>query len=151
MEPIDLENMMADVAPLVEAAEVRQYESNRWVFAFDEDFFVEIEHDVDLAKLVFTTEVGQPLPGAEAESYKLMLYLAFMWRETGGLRMSLNPKDDMVFQVYDCPVADLKVEVLEINLKNFVNAARHAKTVLASNVGEISENIDDAHLHFMRV
>jgi len=152
MELPDLEKLMTDVGPLVEAEEIRQYEDHRWVVAFDEDLAVEIEHDPDLAKLVFSAELGHPPAGEEAAAYKLLLNVAAMWRDTGGLRMGLNPTDDLVIQIYDIPVAGLELEGLEMNLRNFADTALHARAVLAGNGnhGGATEGLDEM-LHHMRV
>ena len=53
MDSMELEKLMTDVGPLVEAVEVRQCTPERWAIAFDEDFVVDIEHDTDAGKLVF--------------------------------------------------------------------------------------------------
>jgi hypothetical protein len=150
MDSIELEKLMADVGPLVEAVEVRQYTPERWAIAFDEDFVVDIEHDTDAGKLVFYADLGQPLPGEENAVYKLLLYVATMWRETGGLRMGLNPGDDSVTQVYDFPLAGLEIEDLEIHLRNFAHSALHARKVLVTSEGTSSDSLEGL-MHHIRV
>ena len=150
MDSIELEKLMTDVGPLVEAVEVRQYTPERWAIAFDEDFVVDIEHDTDAGKLVFYADLGQPLPGEENAVYKLLLYVATMWRETGGLRMGLNPGDDRVTQVYDFPLAGLEIEDLEIHLRNFAHSALHARKVLVTSEGTSSDSLEGL-LHHIRV
>lgn len=150
MQEPDLEKLMTDVGPLVEAVEVRQYTPERWAIAFDEDFVVDIEHDTDAGKLVFYADLGQPLPGEENAVYKLLLYVATMWRETGGLRMGLNPVDDSVIQIYDLPLAGLEIADLEIHLRNFAHTALHARTVLATPEGTSSDSLEGL-LHHIRV
>lgn len=152
-EPANLEQLMAQVGPLIDAGEVRQYEPNRWAIAFDDDFGVEVEHDVDLNKLVLYTNLGHPPTGDEAASYKLLLHVATMWRETGGLRMGLDPIDDSVVQIYDFPLAGVELEDLEIQIRNFADTALHARKVLAGSSGTSAQEGDsnDDGLHFMRV
>ena len=151
-EPVNLDKLMEEVGPLIEAGEVRQYEPNRWAIAFDDDFGVEVEHDVDLNKLVLYTNLGHPPAGDEAASYKLLLHVAAMWRETGGLRMGLDPVDDSVVQIYDFPLAGVELEDLEVQIRNFADTALHARKVLAGagSTAQEGESADDG-LHFMRV
>ena len=152
-EPANLENLMAEVGPLIDAGEVRQYEPTRWAIAFDDDFGVEVEHDVDLNKLVLYTNLGHAPTGDEAASYKLLLHVATMWRETGGLRMGLDPVDDTVVQIYDFPLAGVELEDLEVQIRNFADTALHARKVLAGASGTSTQEGDsnDDGLHFMRV
>ncbi|WP_038160941.1 type III secretion system chaperone [Verrucomicrobium sp. BvORR106] len=152
-EPANLETLMAEVGPLIDAGEVRQYEPTRWAIAFDDDFGVEVEHDVDLNKLVLYTNLGHPPAGDETASYKLLLHVATMWRETGGLRMGLDPVDDTVVQIYDFPLAGVELEDLEVQIRNFADTALHARKILAGGTGTAAqdgEGADDG-LHFMRV
>ncbi|MEZ0388094.1 MAG: type III secretion system chaperone [Verrucomicrobium sp.] len=149
-EPVDLEKLMTEVGPLVEAAEVLQYEPHRWLVVFDDDHAVEIEVDVPLAKVVLTTHLGHPPSGDETASYKMLLQLTAMWRETGGLRMAVDPVDDSVIQIYDFPLAGIQLESLAIQLSNFANAALHAGKVLSVNAGTSQEDAPD-NSHFVRV
>jgi hypothetical protein len=151
IESIDLEAMMTAVGPLVEAAEVRQYDPEHWVVAFDEDLAVEVEHDVDLAKLVLTTPLGLPVAGEERAAYKMLLQVAALWRETGGLRMGLNPADDTVVQIYDVSLAGLDLEGLEVQLRNFVQTAVHARETLAGSVSGTPAEEAGELAGFMRV
>ena len=142
-DTIDLDKMMADVGPLVQATEIRQFEPERWLVVFEDDFVIGVENDLDAKKLVFTTELGAPPAGEEAAAYKLLLNVAAMWRETGGLRMGLDPKDDTVIQIYDLPLAALELEDLARQLQNFAQTAVHARTVLAGSSVSASEEIEN--------
>ena len=148
-ETVDLASLMEQVGSLVGAAELREYQPNRWAIAFDEGLGVEVEHDVDLGKVVLYTNLGPAPAGDEAASYKLLLRVAAMWRETGGLRMGLDPTDDSVIQIYDFPLAGLELDGLEVQLRNFADTALHARQVLAAGPGATVEE-DDAQ-HFVRV
>lgn len=142
MDTIDLDKMMAEVGPLVEAAEIRQFEPERWLVIFDEEFIIEIQRDLDAKKLVFTTEVGPAPKADDIATYKFLLNVAALWRETGGLRMGLDPTDDMIVEIYDLPVADLTLEDLALQLENFAESALHARTVLAGTPVTSAEEIE---------
>ena len=148
-EAVDLATLMEQVGPLIDAAELLEYEPNRWAIAFDDDLGVEVEQDVDLGKVVLYTNLGHAPAGDEAASYRLLLQVAAMWRETGGLRMGLDPTDDSVIQIYDFPLAGVELEDLAVQLRNFAATALHARQVLAAGPAASAEEGDGQH--FVRV
>jgi len=149
-ETVDLAKLMEQVGPHIDAAELREYAPNRWAIAFDDEFGIEVEHDAVLGKVVLYTNLGLPRAGDEAALYKLLLHVAAMWRETGGLRMGLDPTDDSVLQIYDFPLAGVELEDLEIRIRNFASTALNARQVLAEGPGTTAQDDGDG-LHFMRV
>ena len=148
-ETVDLVRLMEQVGPLVDAAELREYEPNRWAIAFDDELGIEIEQDAVSGKVVLYTNLGHVPAGDEAASYKLLLQVAAMWRETGGLRMGLDPTDDSVIQIYDFPLAGVKLDDLVVQLRNFAALAHHAREVLAAGTGALADEGDAQH--FVRV
>lgn len=130
---------MIDLGPQVDAVEVRQYEDDYWLVAFDEDFSVEIEHDGDGQKLFLLSELGALASDEELSTCKLLLNLASMWRETGGLRIGLSPVDEKLIQIFEIPVAGLTVEDLAVSILNFADSARHARSLLESGPTSVDE------------
>ncbi|HSJ02031.1 MAG: type III secretion system chaperone [Verrucomicrobium sp.] len=129
-EAIDLDQLLTEVAPLVDAMEVRGFEMNRWGIALDEATVIEVELDEATGKLFLTTSLGRVNEGDETSVYKLLLQLATLFRENGGLRMGLDPVTDSVILIQDLPVASLSLEVLERELKDFIEAGTQTVALL---------------------
>lgn len=148
---LDIGQLLANIGPQVDALEIREYGTSRWVAEFDEDLGVELEYDADFDKLVLTAELGHPASGEETAAYKLLLQVSALWRDTGGLRMGLNPGDDTVVQIIDLPVSGLNEENLEVALRNFAQSALQARRLLAGSVNPAEADDAGDLQHFVRV
>lgn len=129
---LDLNALMTALGPAVEAAEIRFYEPNLWVVAFDETLAVEIEHDETGPKLVLSADLGLPPEGEEMSTYQLLLRVNALWRETGGLRMGIEDASGRIKQTFHLYLHGLDVEGLQRRVRNFAQAAREWRTVIAT-------------------
>ena len=141
-ETIDIDQLLTDVAPLVDAMEVRGFEINRWGIALDEESVIEVELDETTGKLFLTTSLGRANEGDEADVYKMLLQVASLFRENGGLRMGLDPVTDAVILIYDLPVASLSLEVLERELKEYIDAAAQTVALLDGTAASVEHTSD---------
>lgn len=146
----NLTQLMAELGPRVEAAEIIQADTDLWSIVFDDEFSVEIEVDPDGPKLVFQAQLGEPTRGDELATYEFLLGVAALWRETGGLRMGLNAADNTVVQIFDVPLVGLELDALTTYLQNFVNSALQAKAFLSAAPGDDEARINPA-TNFLRV
>ena len=129
-DPLDIAELIERTAPLTGAVEVREYSDTSWVFALEGDLLVSVDHDEARDILVLTANVGRPPSGGEAEAYALLLQVATMWRDTGGLRMGLDRPDGFVTQIYDLPKADLEPERLASSIARFAEIAGTWQVIL---------------------
>lgn len=145
-----LSELMIQVGPLVHAEEVRQFSEKEWGVAFDEKNIIEIEYDEDYGKLVLHSNIGKIDPNEELEVYRLLLFFAYDWKETGGLRMGLSPVDENVHQIFDLPVVGLDLDRLITTLTNFSDAAKHSRNLIENGVTATASD-DSSFTGMMRV
>ncbi len=146
----DLNQLITDLGPLLEALEIQTDEAGRWLVALDEELIILMEQDVDTGKLVLSVEVGRPPTGLELDAYKMLLQVNASWRDTGGLRFGLEPEGDMVTQILDVSLAGLDLEGLRLVTAQFAATALDARTLLAEMAQ--GEAVDFATMqHFTRV
>lgn len=153
--------LLAEVAPILDLDALVQHEADdgaSWDLVFDDSLLVEAFHDQLGNKLVLTTNVGIPDDDRAGQLHKLLLQYNYLWRDTSGTRMSLEPPDGNVVMIYDLSLAGLDGVMLRNVLQNFTAAARAWKIMIEdapSAEGEASEgDKDDAALDsalFIRV
>jgi hypothetical protein len=129
---LDLNALMTALGPALEAAEIRFYEPNLWVVAFDETLAVEIEHDETGPKLVLSADLGLPPGGEEMSTNQLLLRTNALWRETGGLRMGIEDVGGRIKQTFHLYLQGLDAEGLKQRVHNFAQAARAWRTMIAT-------------------
>lgn len=129
---LDIQAMVTAAAPLAEVVELREFDETSWVLALSDDLLVSVDHDEARDVLVMTARLGSPQPGQEAELFGLLLRVATQWRDTGGLRMGLDPVDGEVRQIADLPLAALTPESLAAALRDFGQTASAWASVVAS-------------------
>ena len=129
-QEVDLGQLLVALAPQIDIAEIQEQEG-AWVACFDDELMVLLELDTLRHCLVMTTELGLPLLGSEAALHKQLLQLAARWRDMVGVRMGLDPEDDMVLQIADLCLHGLTVECFKTHLLSFAETARHARIALS--------------------
>ena len=128
--------LLAELGPLIEAAEIHAHGDDTWLVYLDEDFALLVERDDERQVLVLTTELGLAQPGHELQVYRQLLQVACRWREVGGTRMGLEPEDDTIVQLTQAPLAGLGLQGLRGLVERFVSQARHGRAVLAAVQGD---------------
>jgi hypothetical protein len=135
VEPeMDVRQLITDIGPIVNAAEISEYAEDTWVVTFDDEVAVVIELDSDRNVLILNASLGAPVSGSELTAYKLLLQAALAWRETGGLRMGLDPDDDDVIQLCDLALAGMTPNDLAVRVMHFAGLARNGRLVMGSLV-----------------
>src|SRR5262249_3408482 len=120
--------------PIVNAADITEYADDTWVVTFDDNVAIGVELDRDRNVLILNASIGTPTSGSELTAYKLLLQVGLAWRETGGVRMTLDPVDDEVIQVADLPRAGLTPTDLSVRLMHFAGLARNGRLARGSLV-----------------
>lgn len=128
----EIDRLLTTIGPAIGAAEIRQHGDALWVLAFDEDFAISVEVDVERDVMVLEADLGTPAPDRELDLCKLLLRAAAAWRETGGLRMGLDPLDDVVVQQLDVPLDGLEPDAACLTVQRFIAAARTGQAFVTS-------------------
>ncbi|HSJ04117.1 MAG: type III secretion system chaperone [Verrucomicrobium sp.] len=143
-------SLLTEVAPILNLEALVQHETEEdgssWDLVFDDDLMVQAFHQEDVGRLVFTADVGTPPPLETSRVHKLLLEYNYLWRETSGVRMALEPPEGTVVMIYDVTVDSLDGVTLRNILENFANAARAWKamvTTAADSKGEGHVTDDD--------
>ena len=119
--------LLAEVAPILGLDALVQHDGDdgvSWDLMFDDSLLVEAFHEEATNKLVLTTHVGTPDEDRAAQLHRLLLQYNYLWRDTSGTRMALEPPDGNIVMIYDLPLAGLDGVTLRNVLQNFSAAAR---------------------------
>lgn len=111
---------------------------------FDDSLLVEAFHEEVTNKLVLTTHVGTPNDDRVAQLYRLLLQYNYLWRDTSGTRMALEPPDGNIIMIYDLPLAGLDGVTLRNVLQNFAAAARAWTVTINGPVASDASASEDA-------
>ncbi|MDH4411446.1 MAG: type III secretion system chaperone [Verrucomicrobiales bacterium] len=157
---LDLQGIIIDVARRGEIAEVRFYEPNLWVFLPDEDFALglelgeefalELELDEISGSFMLSCRLSEAPQDDERDTYKLLLQLNTLWRETGGLSMGLDGTDGKVIQMFTFPANAINAEGLYARLINFLQVASRWKKIVRTRPPLEEVNLLE-NLNFIRV
>lgn len=135
MTPVDdqdIRQLLAEVGPLVRAEMVSEWTDGFWVVSLDDELPVLIEQDEDRGVLVISAEIGQAPQGSEAMAYRQLLEFSTWWRETGGMRMGLDPLDQTVLASAEVAQSGLDAHVLAGRILAFAQQILAAKASLLS-------------------
>lgn len=132
LEDQGLRQLLAEVGPFVRAQMVSEWSEGFWVVSLDDDLPVLIEQDLDRGVLVISAEVGQAPQGSEALAYRQLLEFSTWWRETGGMRMGLDPLDQTVLASAEVAHAGLDARLLAERILAFAQQILAAKASLWS-------------------
>ena len=115
---------MTEIGPLVPLQTVTEYdEGPSWAVTVDEDTILLLDWLGDARKVVLYADIGGlPEDGRVPMLERALRYNA-AWRETGGLRLSLDP-DGMLTLLIDLPLAGIDDVWLIDVLRNFSDAVR---------------------------
>lgn len=134
--------LLAEVAPILDLEALVQHEADdgaSWDLVFDDSLLVEAFHDGPGNKLVLTANVGTQDDDRAGQLHKLLLQYNYLWRDTSGTRMALEPPDGSIIMIYDLHLSGLDGVALRNVLQNFAAAAR-AWTIMIARSGTSDES-----------
>jgi hypothetical protein len=120
-------HLLTEVAPLLDLdtlAEHEGEESTSWDLLLPDGLLIEAFHDSGAEKLVFTSDLGAPPASHAGALCRLFLQYNYLWRETSGVRMAMEPPSGSIVMIYDLPLAGLDTVLLRNVLQNFAATAR---------------------------
>ena len=128
-----LQTLMSEIGPLIDGIEaIDQEDDDFWLFALGDNVVLQIQHDEEARKLVFSTELGTPPTERRLEAYEALLAFNYLWLETGGVRMAIESPGGEVTQVMDLFTLDLDISTLATVIQNFREKAIHWRGYLAN-------------------
>lgn len=84
-----------------------------WSVCVDErEVFIMLDLDEDRAVAVFSAEIGTPRPALAAEVNALALGYGHLWRETGGIHITLNRADGTLHLIAERALETITLDTL---------------------------------------
>jgi hypothetical protein len=112
--------LMAEIGRTMDLARVLAYEeAGTWELDFDERTTLLVDLTAPHDMLVISGTVAKPHPERAADYHRLLLEYNHQWRETGGLRMALEPTEGEAVLLYEMPAEPLETGRLATVLGNF--------------------------------
>lgn len=100
IETHEIEAFLVETAKLLDAEYLQRDENGNWDMAFPEREWFEIILDAERHVLTITRELEAPHEEKRANLHTLALRYNYMWDQTGGGRLSLEPaKDALVYSI----------------------------------------------------
>jgi hypothetical protein len=131
-----LQGLMAEIGPLLELGEVVAFDDQAvWTLVVDTETVVFADYDEADERLWLSAEIGPPPAGSDrAGLYETLLTYNNSWRETGGLRVSLDEPGagGALSLAYDLPAAALELSRFRLALAGFLDALRAWREGLAN-------------------
>lgn len=116
--------LLAEAAIAADLEAVVQHdEAGEWELVFGDHRVVEAKLLCDCSMVVLETELGTPESRDVAALHKLLLEYNYLWRETGGLRVSLDAPRSSAFLTYTLAARGPDASLLANVLGNFHAAA----------------------------
>ncbi len=132
--------LLLEAAPLLENAQsIFRKDESAWVIIFADDVFVELYVDERLRKMVLSMPVGRPNNERRASTYQVLFVVNGLWRETGGLRFSLDEPDGEIEQCLDLNLDHLSIQKLVAILQDFTDRGRTWQDIIAEHGGLSAE------------
>jgi hypothetical protein len=127
---------MCEIGPAVEAQQVvANAERDAWQVAFDPDTVFDVEYDAGFERVVFSARVAPVQPASRLALLEHLLRVNFAWRDTGGVRMALDPASNDVVMMFEMPAASLYLARLSMVLGNLAFMHRVWRQVVADPYG----------------
>jgi hypothetical protein len=122
--------------------EVLATSESTWAVRFA-DVDVEAEFDVGMGRLMLMADIGAPPEDAPLEMYQTFLIYSMLWRDTGGVRMSMSEIGGPLTQMVDLDGAVLSPAMLANVLHNLERRTKIWRKYLD---GEETAPLDAAQL-----
>ena len=100
--------LVAEIGPLLELGEVTAFDAeDLWTLVVDAETVLFLDYEQGQERLWLSGEVATPPPSERARLHETLLTYNHRWRDTGGLRMSLDGEGGAVVLSYDMPAEGL--------------------------------------------
>ena len=107
------------------AGEVTAFDAeDLWTLVVDAETVLFLDYEQGQERLWLSGEVATPPPSERARLHETLLTYNHRWRDTGGLRMSLDGEGGAVVLSYDMPAEGLELSRLAMVLTNFLDVLR---------------------------
>ncbi len=147
----DVNNLMKEIGPWLDAAQIDQLSEGLWNILLDDDHVIEVELDDERNVFVLSMDIGRPTHENETEIYKTLLQTNALWRDTGGIRMAMEGGDEgQLLLMFDIPLQGLDVDSWGLRLHNFANAALGWRQVV-TKVSMTPDEAPDAFAGMIRI
>jgi hypothetical protein len=126
--------LMTEIGPALELAEVREFEQdNLWTLVDRDGTVLFVDYEPDDQRLWISADVCVP-SGNRSKLYDLMLQYNARWQQTGGVRLALDGPEGGVVQAYDLPVSGLDLQRLQNVIRNFRDTLEEWRKIVARGV-----------------
>lgn len=140
----DISVMLADIGPALDIVGISGMEDeDAWYIALDDegDDAIELSHDAENAKLVFTTNLGQPPEHALRGVCMDVLAFNLGWFETGGARIGRDPNTGEFVLLHDIVLYELTPSDVRDAIVGFIQAALGLRTVIAAAQPSVEDDV----------
>ena len=109
MSPCEhIHQLMCEVGPAVGAQQVTgSAEDGFWQVVLNPEAVFDLEHDAAFERVMISARVGALQPARREQVCTLLLNVNFAWRETGGVRIAVDPRTDGVVMLFEMPLSVL--------------------------------------------
>ena len=113
--------MLGEAGPAAGAQQINvNGDLSYWQVVFDSQTVFEVEFDPVLDRLVMTSHIANLRSVRRQQMCELLLQMNYAWRETGGVRMALDPRTDSVVMMFEMPIASLQAQQLRASFANLL-------------------------------
>lgn len=106
-------------------------------FANEDDFVLNMDYVEDEDVLVFSSAVGFVPEGNRLALYQEMLKANFLWHETAGATLSLDPNGELAMLIASVGVAELTLEQFQNTVSHFTGLSMAWAVRIADLTGEV--------------
>lgn len=123
--------LVNEVGPKVDFAAVVEFEPGvAWAVAIDENNRIDLSYDDDREVLVLEADLGVPSEAWSAEFNALALRYNWMWRETNGTAIVIDPEDRSAAATCAIAVSVLTVDLLAAAILSFARRVIGWRTIV---------------------
>lgn len=138
-----IRTMMSELGPMLKLAEVTEFsEEATWLLIVNEDTTLVADYDADEDRLYLSADVAAPPAEQRLEIYETLLQYNLGFRETGGMRMSLDGPGGTVVQSCDLLAHGLELDTLLTVVTNFTEKLFLWREQVRSGIVSDSSNDD---------
>lgn len=120
-----IQQLIQELGPAMQDIDaIIQTEEPSWAIQFSDETILLIESAEDPERMIFSAELGHAADNKQRAIYEAMLCYNLMWRDTGGVKISLaGPQGSLIISTELC-LAGLMLNDLERSLTNLVKIVR---------------------------
>ena len=138
-----IHTIMSELGPLLELAEITEFtEEATWMLIVDEDTVLIADYDSAATRLYLSADVATPPDDKRTAIYEMLLQYNLSFRETGGMRMSLDGPGGMVVQSCDLWTHHLDLDVLQTVVVNFIEKLHIWREQVSSGASNLDSESD---------